>query len=67
MPEKNNTAEKKGTAKKRVSKGQKLACEVCGLSITIDEIGDEVIEEDRVLICCGKPMKEKKAKVKAAK
>lgn len=60
------TASKK-TSKKKLNKGQALACEVCGLSIVVDEIGDEIIEEDSVLLCCGKPMKEKSSVKKAVK
>lgn len=67
MPEKKSTTGKKGSAKKKLSKGQTMTCEVCGLSVTVDEVGDEVVEEDTMLLCCGEPMKEKKAKAKAAK
>lgn len=68
MPAKKETAKKKGAIKKKkLSKGQVMTCEVCGLAITVEEIGDDVIEEDSVLLCCGKPMKEKKPAAKAAK
>ena len=68
MPEKKgSTTGKKAPSKKNLSKGQKMACGVCGLSVTIDEIGGYVVEEDSVLLCCGEPMKEKKTKAKAAK
>jgi hypothetical protein len=61
------TSQKKTPTKRKLNKGQALACEVCGLSVTIEEIGDVVVEEDSVLLCCGKPMKEKATGKKAAK
>jgi hypothetical protein len=61
------TAQKKTPIKRNISKGQALACEVCGISVTVEEIGGVVVEEDRVLICCGKPMKEKATVKKAVK
>ncbi|MCR4394178.1 MAG: hypothetical protein NUV31_07410 [Dehalococcoidales bacterium] len=53
------------TTRKRMSKGDVYECEVCGLSVVIDEVCGcaEVCD----IICCSKPMKEKKIKVKAAK
>jgi hypothetical protein len=56
-------AEKKAT--KRVAKGDTYTCEVCGLSVIVDEACNCVGVCD--IICCGKPMKEKKVKVKAAR
>jgi hypothetical protein len=53
------TEAKKTPTKRNISRGQTLACEVCGLSVTVEEIGGMVVEEDNVLLCCGKPMKEK--------
>jgi len=50
---------KKAPAKKTINKGQALACQVCGLSVVVEEIGDEVVAEETILLCCGKPMKEK--------
>ncbi len=58
---------KKPAAKRKLNKGQALACEVCGLSVVVDEIGGVAFEEDSVLLCCGKPMKEKAAAKKVAK
>ncbi len=57
-------AEKK-TTKKKVAKGESYVCGVCGLAVTIDEVCGCVDVCD--IICCGKPMKEKKVKVKATK
>ena len=59
-------AKKKAAAKKKLNAGQAMACEVCGLSVTIDEVGGEVVEQDTVLLCCGKPMQEKAVAAKAA-
>jgi len=53
--------------KKKVTKGQALACEVCGMAVTIEEVGDVVVETDSILLCCGKPMKDKAAVKKAVK
>ena len=56
----------KPAAKKRVSKGEKVMCEVCGLAVTVEEIGGIAVSEETTLICCGKPMKTRKAPAKAA-
>jgi hypothetical protein len=58
---------KKTPTKRNINKGQKLACEVCGLSVMVEEIGGVVVEEDSVLLCCGKPMKDKATVKKAVK
>ena len=55
----------KATAKKRVSKGEKVVCEVCGLAVTVEEVGGIAISEETTLLCCGKPMKSRKAPAKA--
>ena len=39
MAEKAESAAKKAPAKKKISKGQALQCEVCGLEVIIDEVG----------------------------
>jgi hypothetical protein len=64
--DKKETAAKKAPTKRNINKGQVLACEVCGLSVAVEQIGDAVVEEDNVLVCCGKPMKEKATVKKAA-
>ena len=56
---------KKTTAKKKVTKGDSYVCEVCGLAVTVDKACGCVDVCD--IICCGKPMKERKIKVKSAK
>jgi len=60
-------ATKKPASKRGIDKGQTLACEVCGLAVTVDQIGDVAVEEDTVLLCCGKPMKANAAAKKTAK
>ncbi len=72
MAEKATAPEKKGgskkaTAKKRVSKGEAMVCEVCGLSVVVEEVGGVAISEESVLLCCGHPMKEKAKGARAAK
>jgi hypothetical protein len=65
MPEKKVATTRKAPAKKRVSKGDAYVCGVCGLSVIVDEeCGCEEVHE---ILCCGQPMKEKKARVKKAR
>jgi hypothetical protein len=64
MAQKEETREQKIAAKKRIAKGDSYVCEVCGLAISVDEVCGCVDACD--IICCGKPMKEKRSKVKAA-
>jgi rubrerythrin len=59
------TTTRKTTARKAVAKGDSYVCEVCGLAVTVDEACGCVDVCD--IICCGQPMKPKKAKVRAAK
>jgi hypothetical protein len=57
----------KATSKKKIAKGDSYACQVCGLGVTVAEIGNVAVEEDSVLLCCGKPMKKKASAKKTAK
>ena len=57
------TPAKKTAAKSRAS-GDTYACEVCGLAVVVEEVGGMTISEESVLLCCSKPMKQKKAKAK---
>lgn len=51
---------KKPSGKKNVAKvGSKLACMVCGYAVTVDQVCGCV--EEHALICCGTPMKTRKA------
>jgi hypothetical protein len=60
------TPARKTTATRRsVAKGDVYECQVCGLSVVVDEACD--CAEVHEIICCSQPMKEKKVKVKAAK
>jgi len=52
-------------AKKKIAKGDSYVCKVCGLAVSVDEVCGCVDVCD--IICCGKPMKERKVKVKTAK
>ena len=69
MPEKAGTAKKataaKNAPKKRVNKGESVVCEVCGLSVVVEEVGGVAVSEETTLLCCGKPMKTRKAPAKA--
>jgi hypothetical protein len=57
----------KATTKKKVAKGDSYACEVCGLGVTVEKVGNVALEEDSVLLCCGKPMKKKATGKKVVK
>ncbi len=54
----------KPAARKTVAKGQALECEVCGLAVVVEQVGDVTITEETVLLCCDEPMKAKVAKAK---
>ena len=56
---------KKTATKKKVAKGDSYSCEVCGVAVTVDEVCGCTDVCD--IVCCGEPMKPKKAKAKAAK
>jgi hypothetical protein len=62
-PVKKAVAAKKPTGK--IKKGDSYECQLCGLVVSVDEACGCVDLCD--IICCGKPMKAKKAKTKAAK
>jgi hypothetical protein len=65
---KKTAAAKKPAAKKAaakmpaIKKGSKLACQVCGFAVTIDNICGCV--EETHLICCDTPMKQKRPAAK---
>ena len=60
-------ASAKPTVKKKINKGQSLLCEVCGLSVVVEQVGDLVVSHEDVLLCCRKPMKPRAAKAKATR
>ncbi len=49
-------------ARKKAAKGDTYACEVCGLSVIVDDACGCAETE---IICCSEPMKEKKVKARA--
>jgi hypothetical protein len=55
-------AKAKPAAKKSVAKGQTLNCEVCGMAVVIEQVGDVAVAQESVLLCCDEPMKPKAAK-----
>ena len=59
------TGAAKAAPKKRVSKGESVVCEVCGLAVVVEEVGGIAVSEETTLLCCGKPMKVHKALAKA--
>ncbi|HTY82082.1 MAG TPA: hypothetical protein VMB24_04810 [Dehalococcoidales bacterium] len=63
MPAKKTAVAVKSSARSRASKGDCFYCDVCGLSLVVDEECGCV--EAHEILCCGEPMKEKKARVKA--
>jgi hypothetical protein len=52
------TRTKKKTTKRKIKKGAKYACSVCGVAVTIDEICGCVDVCD--IICCDRQMKPRK-------
>ena len=65
MVGKKEAREQELLAKKKIDKGDSYVCEVCGLAVSVDEVCGCVDVCD--IICCGRPMKERKSKVKTAK
>jgi hypothetical protein len=61
MPVKKATA-RKVPAKKRTVRGDTYVCEVCGLAVSVDKVCGCVDVCD--IVCCGKPMKPRKARAK---
>jgi len=57
----------KTKASKQVSKGDSYACEVCGLAVTVEEVGNIAYIEESPIICCDIPMKKRKARAKSTK
>ena len=55
-------ATKNATVLKRVSKGDTVVCEICGLAVEVIEVGGIAVSHEDVLVCCGKPMKARKKK-----
>ena len=55
-------AEQAKREKKIPIKGEKLVCDICGLSLVIDEVSGSLTFEEPV--CCGKPMKLQPSPVK---
>lgn len=58
-------AEKETREKKALYKGEHMVCEVCGLSVKIDE--NFAYTENATLMCCGKSMQPKTEETSAAK
>ncbi len=56
---------KKIQAKKNLNKGDSLTCEVCGLTVTVDE--NHAYTEGSMVMCCGESMKPKARKASPAK
>lgn len=59
----------KGTVRKKkgASKGESMVCEVCGLSVVVERIGGVTASEKTTLLCCGNPMKARRAPANTAK
>ena len=65
MPEKKASAAKKPRAARKTSEGDNYVCDVCGLSVIVDE--DCCCEETHAIICCEQPMRKRTTKAKTAK
>ncbi len=61
MAVKKAVQEKKAPARKKVAKGDAYECEVCGVEVTVDQACGCAADYHEI-ICCGKPMKQKKVK-----
>jgi hypothetical protein len=59
------TAVRKPSTSRKVNKGDSLVCEVCGLGVVVDEISGYT--EESVLLCCGKPMRQRAKRSSPAK
>ena len=55
----------KKTARKKAVKGECYVCDVCGLSVVVDEVCGCV--ETHEIFCCDQPMKQRKSRAKVAK
>jgi hypothetical protein len=56
----------KKTVKKKVTKGDSYICGVCGLTVTVERIGNIVYTEESPIICCGKLMKKNAKQISQA-
>lgn len=65
MAAKKEAQKKKSEAKTGIKKGESYVCGVGGLAVSVDEVCGCVDFCD--IICCGKPMKMRPAKVRATK
>ena len=65
MVKKEEKQPQKAPAKRKIAKRDSYVCEVCGLAVSVDEVCGCVDVCD--IICCGRPMKQRKVKVKATK
>jgi hypothetical protein len=64
MPVKKAATAKSATPRKKAAaRGDSYVCDVCGLSLIVDEECGCV--EAHEILCCGEPMKQKKVRVKA--
>ena len=60
------TVAKKAAVRTRKTKGDSLSCEVCGLSVVVETVGNLAISRESALLCCGTPMKTKVSKATPA-
>jgi hypothetical protein len=49
----------------KMNKGDVLACDLCGLTVVVDECGDIMAAQE--VMCCDQPMKLKASRTKASK
>ena len=59
------TVKAKEVGDKKIKRGETVACHVCGLSVVVEQVGDVAVREESTLLCCGEPMKSKRAPAKA--
>jgi len=57
-----NSSDSKEPAKKKVNNGDSLVCEVCGMSVIVEEIGVSPVAEETHCFAAASPMKAKTSK-----
>ena len=62
---KKTSAAKKPRASRKIAEGDNYVCDVCGLSVIVEDVcGCEEVHE---IVCCEQPMTKRTTKARAAK
>jgi len=57
----------KSAATKKITRGDSYVCGVCGLAVTVEEVGNIALVAESPIICCGEVMKKQKGKARVKK